>query len=95
MMLKLSGTQQFLVHEEDCNLVGESIGFAKKKIEKRIQFLQDIKQDNKMAPYSRIKYLRIPLDSFRIRLPIDASYIPEERNPQLQCCEKFRSLTNR
>ena len=44
MMLKLSGTQQFLMHADDCNLVAESIGFAKKKTEKTIQFLRDIKQ---------------------------------------------------
>jgi len=44
MMMKLSGTQQFLLHADDCNLVAESIGFAKKKTEKRIQFLRDIKQ---------------------------------------------------
>jgi hypothetical protein len=44
MILKLSGTQQVLVHADDCNLVGESIGFAKEKTEKRIQFLRDIKQ---------------------------------------------------
>jgi hypothetical protein len=31
MMQKLSGTQQFLVHADDCNLVGESIGFGKRK----------------------------------------------------------------
>jgi len=44
MKLKLSGTQQFLVQADDCHLVGESIGFAKKKTEERIQFLRDIKQ---------------------------------------------------
>jgi hypothetical protein len=44
MMLKLSGTQQSLVYADDCNLVGEPLGFAKKKTEKRIQFLRDIKQ---------------------------------------------------
>jgi len=47
-----------------------------------------------MAPYSRVKYPRIPLDSFGILLTIDAGYIPEEKNPQLQCCEKFRSLSD-
>lgn len=41
--LQLSGTQQFLVYTEDFNLVSENIGFEEKKIEKRIQFLRDIK----------------------------------------------------
>jgi hypothetical protein len=42
-MLKLSGIKQFLVHAGGFNLVNENTGFAKKKIEKRIQFLRDIK----------------------------------------------------
>jgi hypothetical protein len=44
MMLKLTETQQSLVHADDCNLVGECLGFGKKKTEKRVQFLRDIKQ---------------------------------------------------
>jgi len=32
-----------------------------------------------MAPFSRVKYPRIPLDSFEIRLPIDAGNIPEKK----------------
>jgi hypothetical protein len=44
MFRKLSGTQQFLVHADDFNLVGEGIGFAKNKTEKLIQFLRNIKQ---------------------------------------------------
>jgi hypothetical protein len=45
-----------------------------------------------MAPFSRLKYPRTPLDRFGILLPIDDGYIAERKEPSATVLRKIQKL---